>query len=338
MNRVEAAIREGRCVLALGGRAQRNDDVLAELRRRQVPCVHLGGDAANPLLPLDAANLGPALNAAGGIIVLIEPEPADDGRALGVLSDLIKASGNKPRLFIASKAFNPFALPMGLRLLKLEQLKYRAKDFLSALPVDLASGAAPAAAAPAKKKKKDAFQAPAPTFVGRQSELAQISEWLGADKGTAVVVAGPHGIGKRWLIERALQDHEGTRLPDLTLGRGTGADTLLARLAVASQEKGDERLHEALSSKDKRPTPTQMSELVVEVLNSDAMANTVWVIHGISGLMHRRAPHFLAAGRLEILLAAMMKAETQATVIFTATQVPETYQSGEATIRVLTLE
>ena len=338
MNRVEAAIRDGRCVLALGGRAQRNDDVLAELRRRQVPCVNLGGEAVNPLLTLDANSLGPALNASGGIIVLIEPEPADDGRALGELAELIKASGQKPRLFIASRAFNPFALPMGLRLLKLEQLKHRAKDFLSALPVDLVSGAAPAAAAPKKKKKKDDFQAPAPTFVGREDEVAQMAEWLGAESGTAIVLTGPHGIGKRWLAEHALQSHECTRMPDLTLGRGTGADTLLARLAITALDKGDDRLHTALSSKDKRPTPAQMAELVVDVLSQDAMADVVWMIHGLGGLMHRRTPSFQAAGRLETLLSALLRAETKATLIFTTVTVPETYQAGGSPLRVLALE
>ena len=39
--------------------------------------------------------------------------------------DTMVGCSQKPRLFIASRAFNPFALPMGLRLLKLEQLSRR---------------------------------------------------------------------------------------------------------------------------------------------------------------------------------------------------------------------
>ena len=82
MNRVEAAIREGRCVLAFGKQALSNPDVIGELRRRSVPAVHLGGDAVNPVRPLAAESLAAVLERPGGVLVLVEPDGASDGRAL----------------------------------------------------------------------------------------------------------------------------------------------------------------------------------------------------------------------------------------------------------------
>ena len=152
MNRVETAIREGRCVLAIGEQALNNPDVLGELRRCSVPAVHLGGSAINPVGPLSANNLTAVLNQADGVLVLVEPEAAADGKALSQLGDLIKSARNKPKIFVAARAFNPFMMPMNMRLLKMEGLKFRAKDFIAALPV---VENAPAAPAPEPKKKKN---------------------------------------------------------------------------------------------------------------------------------------------------------------------------------------
>ena len=81
MDRIEAAIREGRCVLAIGKQALSNPEVLAELRHRSIPAVSLGGDAVNPVSTLSADNLSAALNKTGGVLVLVEPDGASDGRA-----------------------------------------------------------------------------------------------------------------------------------------------------------------------------------------------------------------------------------------------------------------
>ena len=80
MKRVEAAINQGVCVLAVGGRALQNPDILMELRRRPVPAVALGAAPTNPVQALKADTIAPALNP-GGIIVLVEPEGATDGAA-----------------------------------------------------------------------------------------------------------------------------------------------------------------------------------------------------------------------------------------------------------------
>ena len=107
MNRIEAAIREGRCVLAIGKQALSNPEVLAELRHRSIPAVTLGGNATNPVSSLSAENLSAALGKAGGVLVLVEPDGASDGRALNELGEIIKAAGTKPKLFVAAR--NPIS-------------------------------------------------------------------------------------------------------------------------------------------------------------------------------------------------------------------------------------
>ena len=190
MNRIEAAIREGRCVLAIGKQALSNPEVLAELRHRSIPAVTLGGNATNPVSSLSAENLSAALGKAGGVLVLVEPDGASDGRALNELGEIIKAAGTKPKLFVAARAYNPFMMPMSMRLLKSEGLKYRAKDFVAALPVvDVA--AAPKRTSPRRKRRRMTFRADLAQFVGRERK------WVPSRARTVVRRdRRPPGIGR----------------------------------------------------------------------------------------------------------------------------------------------
>jgi tetratricopeptide (TPR) repeat protein len=335
MNRVETAIREGRCVLAIGAHALNNPDVLGELRRRSVPAVHLGGSAVNPVASLSADNLTAVLNQAGGILVLVEPEAAADGKALSELGEYIKAASNKPKIFVAARAFNPFMMPMNMRLLKMEGLKFRAKDFIAALPV---VEDAPAAPAPEPKKKKNelSFKAPRAHFVGRETEVSSLREMLGSPGGP-IAVTGPMGIGKRWLVEYALTESEATRWPDLTFGPGVGADTLLARIASHAKAAGDDRLHKAILAPDV-PAPAEIAALAAETLCGEGLAGAVWVIHGLDGLLDRRRSHFHGAGRLEMVLTAILSSQPTVSIILTTARVPELYNDGAlADMRVIEL-
>ena len=172
MKRVEAAIEKGSCVLAFGGRTLSEDSVLAELRRRGgVPAVSLGADPVSPAVALTEDSLAPATRG-GGLVVIIEPDAGVDGRALEELGRLLNAAKQKPRVHVVARSFNPFLLPMSMRLMKLDQHKSRAKDFMSLLPV-LAAGERPAAQK-AKEKVKKARSGPAAPhvhFVGREIEV-----------------------------------------------------------------------------------------------------------------------------------------------------------------------
>ena len=373
MNRVENAISQGRCVLAVGGRALQSPEVQAELRRRGLSPIALGGEVINPAVSLSIDALAPALEREGGLLVLIEPEAAVDGRTLGELEKLVAGSKHKPRLVVAAKAFNPFGLPMALRTLKLEQEKARAVDFLSALPVSAPAPApapAPATAVgggqkggrradaaafdtkqlegkkivlgqagePSKadakaskdeQRKAEAARAPRPVLVGREDELAAFAGLLAAP-GSPLVVSGPQGVGRRWLVEAGLAASDKKRLPDFVFGYGGGVDALLARFALITKElAGDDRISAALTAAE-RPAPAELAALVVEALAAPALAGHVMVLSPLDTLLDRRDGSFYRNGRLEMVLKALLLSQPALQLVFITDLPPTFYREGEA--------
>ncbi len=334
MNRVEAAINEGRCVLAIGGRALQNSNILMELRRRRIPSVALGGDPVTPVLKLNDAALAPAVQNQGGIIVLVEPEGAMDGRALGELASLLKQGGHKPKLYVAAKAFNPFAMPMSMRLLKLEQIKSRALDFIVSLPLSAPPVAAAAPQPKAAKPKKEQLLAPRPALIGREEELEQLTSML-AEDGGPIVVHGPLGVGCRWLVESALAKSALTRIPDFTIGRGCGADTLLGRVALAAARSGHPELANKLRDLTRKPSETPSPQVLVEkfieTLSCEGLKGKVLVIHHLHRLLDRRDSSFYREGRLELLLRGILLSQPALRVVFISERAPTFYREGQAT-------
>ncbi|MFH1465949.1 MAG: tetratricopeptide repeat protein [Pseudomonadota bacterium] len=359
MNRVEAAISEGRCVLALGSQLLRDPEILMEIRRRPtLAMVVLGGDPMDPTAAISAESVAPCLDHAGGLLVLVEPDPTQDARGLNMLAEVVQKGRNKPRICVAARAFNPFTLPMSLRMLKLEQERRRARDFLGLLPAPPAAPApAPVAAPPvavlaqhfaqagvpeggasAAPEPQDnaAERAPRVGFSGREDELATLASMLG--DGGPIVIHGPAGIGRRWLIERCLEGSPLRRLPDVVLSWSSGADALYARLAQAAQDNGDKRLAKALRKPTERPSPLELAELAVESLRAPGLSDVVMVIYGLErlmrddGTMHRR-------GRLELLLEALLANSYAPRLLFTSALPPRSYtEGGGAALRLLGLE
>jgi tetratricopeptide (TPR) repeat protein len=317
MNRVEVAIKEARCVLVFGSRALADAETLGELRRRSnVPAVVLGGDTPAGIGRVDDTALAPALAREGGVICLVEADGADSV-GLGQLAAAVQSAAHKPRLVVVARAFNPFALPAALRTLKFEHEKSKVRDFLFRLPVPAAPVAVAATAAPEPKKKSGA---PRIAFVGREEELA----WMAERTTGPVVVVGPPGIGKRWLVERALTGAT-NRAPDFALARGAEADSLYARIAGLGVDAGDKRLAEALQKPDQRPVPAALASLAVEVL---ANANVTLVIDRLE-LVLRRDGTFHRESRLELLLRALLTGRYGARVVFLSTIPPRFYREGE---------
>jgi type IV pilus assembly protein PilF len=321
MNRVEVAIQEGRCVLVFGARALQDSDALGELRRRAaIPAVMFGGDLLAPAGALTAEALAPALSRDGGVLVLIEADSAD-GVGLNALANIVAAASHKPRLVVVARAFNPFLLPTPLRLLKFEHEKKRAKEFLFTLPVPVAAAAvAPVVEEP---KKKAGSGAPKAVFVGREEELGLLKGLL--SKGGPVVVHGPPGVGRRWLVEQGLAGESLTRLPDFYIGWGSEADSLYARIAMAGELAGDKRLVEALRSAE-RPSPSDLAALAVSVLSK--LEDRVMIIHHLEHVM-RRDGTFHREGRLEMLLRALLLSSGGARLVFLSTIRPRFYREGE---------
>jgi tetratricopeptide (TPR) repeat protein len=343
MQRVEAAIRSNRCVLAIGGKLVASPDVVMELRRRSVPAVGLSGEPVHPVQPLNAETIAPALSGEGAIIVLVEPETGGDARGLADLAEALKGAAVKPRLFVAARAFNPFALPMGLRLLKFEHLKLRARDFLSQLPLDAPAPApaapkAPTAAAAAEASvPKDAPKAPRPTFVGREQELGEMKTHLSSDGGP-ILVYGPKGVGRRWLVEKAIADSGLERLPDLTFGRGIGADTLLARIASIAEAAENDELGKALQSKH-RPSPQALAELAAEALSKAPLAGKVWALFGLDALLDRRNGSLYREDRLGMVVWRILESTPALRIVMVTDALPRFFREGQGkAIRVVNVE
>lgn len=330
MNRVEHAIQSGRCVIAFGGRCLSEDAVLAELRRRTgLPAITLGDDAIQPAQTLSAEALAPVTDTQGGILVLIEPDAGIDGRALDSLGGLLKAAKNKPRLHVVARAFNPFLLPMSMRLLKLDQHKVRAKDFMARLPMDVQAIAALASVEKKKaKKERKGPRAPKIEFVGRTEELERFASALSEPGPIAVI--GSRGSGRSWLVEQALGASELKRLPDFQVEDGSGFDTLAARIAEASGDADVKKLVRSVEN-----TPTDLVEGLLSALDGDAFENTAMVFRNLRFLQHPDGS-IARRDRLSLLVLALLTRPTKCRTIFVTDRKPALYADGQgAALRVL---
>lgn len=325
-------------MLAIGARALQDAEVLAELRRRNVPAVALGGDPVNPAVAVSAEALAAVTGSEGALLVLVEPDATTDARGLNAIADVLAKAKFKPRVHVAAKAFNPFGLPMALRLMKLEQVKARAKDFLASLPISAApaapapvasSHAAPSAAPSSDQPAAGGRQAPRPVFIGREEELPALVELLKTDGGP-IIVSGAPGVGRRWLVEQAVAASGLKRLPDFTFGRGVGADTFLGRIAVMAQDAGDDALAQAFKNPETRVAPVELAALAAKALQNPAMAGKVWVLFDLHRELDRRDGSLYRMGRMQLALRELLTQTSALRLVFVTNQAPTFYREGEA--------
>ena len=194
MNRVQSAIAEERCVIALGTRVQSDPEIMTALDAvAGLPWVSITDDAPGPIVAMSAESLQPALESQGGMVILLDPDVERDSAGLKILSEIMRAGSQKPRLFVVSKGFNPFQLPISMRLMKLDQLKVRARDFVTELtPVEevveeqfFAPTPSPEKAVPKEKKAR----APHLAFHGRDALITTLGEAL--SQGGPLLLHGP---------------------------------------------------------------------------------------------------------------------------------------------------
>lgn len=330
MSRVEAAIEKGQCVIAVGTQTAREVEIVAEMRRRSnIHFVALGGAASGPMRAIDAEALGPATASQGGLLVLLEPDPREDIRGLEDLARLLAQAPNKPRLMVVARAFNPYGLPMALRLLKLDHEKLRAKDFLGTLPV----GGPAEVEAPKAESKKSASAGPQFAFVGREAELAELRELL--VEGGPLALVGSSGVGHRWLIEQAADGIKDqiTRVADFDIRRGSAFDTLAARLAELS---GDAELQGLLKA-GQSVAPVELIERILAALQNDALKGRVMVITGLKYLQARDGS-MQNQERLGLLISALLTHTYAPRLVFVTDRKPIFFREGQgAALRVMSL-
>ena len=331
MKRIETAIQGGRCILGLGKRALSDPEVLDAIQNRPgLACFSIGSETPKPFQALSAEALQSVTSAEGGVLVLLDPDTSADADGLKVLDELLGAATHRPRLVMVTRAFNPFMLPGRLRMMKIQQIKDRARDFVSALPgeegaataMDVGLGFAslrPSAPAPEKAQEEAPepaqVRAPQAVFVGRGKETLALQEAI--SEGGTVVVHGPEGIGKTWLLERVFSGEEGpSKNTRVHLEQGAGYDTLATRIA---EWVGGAALPAAQG--DERPIPRKAAVALAGALDADDKPGEVLVISGLETLL-RRDGTFLKDDRLALLVGALLGRGTGASVVFLSTLLP----------------
>jgi len=320
MKAVTNAIESGRCSVAVSGALLRDPDVMLALKDRAALFpMALSGPAVSPVLDVSDKGLARSVASPNGVLLLVEPE-LNDNTGLGSLAKIISRAGNKPKVFVVARQFNPFQFGV-LKGLKIEHIKGRGKSFLQGLPVPDAT-ALPDVAVPKKAKQKASDNAPRFTFVGREDEVASLKTML--ETGGPVVISGPHGVGKRMVADHGIAESGLDRLPDLTLGRGIGFDTLVARLALVCKEAGDSALFDAAAKKSS--TPVEIIDAAIQSLSA-ASIDKVMLIEGLHTALGRQGD-FFRKSRLEMLLLALLTHSYSLRLVFTSIDQPTLYREG----------
>ena len=316
MNRVLTALSENRCVLALSQKA--SEDFLSSESfkdRNAYPWIVFGPEAKNNIPALSPESLAPCTEKPGGVLVIIDPDFSNDSAGYGALEAALGAVPNKPKLIIAARMFNPFQLPMGLRLLKLEQLKTKSRDFLKALP-ERNNDDTPSVEVESKSKSRSTgVRVPQPVFLGRESEKKALLEAL--NEGGPILLRGALGTGKHWLLrEFANLFEEWTLLEEVQLGSGVEFDSFAARLCEIS---GNKKL---LTAQGKQAlAPKDLIKGIVTGLQKEGLEKLILPVSGIESFL-RRDGSTQKDDRLSMLLKALWTQKSKLPIVFLSSLSP----------------
>lgn len=312
MQHIETAIAQKRCVFLIGSGII-GSPAEAEIAKKNVHAVSLTDESSETVLAFNPENLSPATKNQA-LLVLVEPN--FDEVHLDAVTTFITSQNPRPQLFIIAKFYNRWTMPMGLMNLKMTHIKNNCLNFFRTLPAIVAQTAKPTKPT---KAKSLAFK-----FVGRTEESTQLTEML-ATKGTPVCIKGVEGIGKRYLIEHVIDQHEWTRVPALHINDYLNVDALLGRLAQIFADVGDDRLLKGLSGK-KRISIAQTLELLEVGIQNEALSNHVFIVSGLHNRLNSRKS-FNAFGLMEMVLTKLWKTETAMKLVFLTTKLPSAGQS-----------
>ncbi|MCB9682757.1 MAG: tetratricopeptide repeat protein [Alphaproteobacteria bacterium] len=327
MSLVDSAIAGGRCALAVSGSLLRDEMVMLALKEREaLRPMTLVGVAFGPVVEPSDAAVARAIGQKHGVLVIVEPTDQDQS-GLQRLAGLIGSAPHKPTVVVVAKKINLFALNMVFRGLKIEHVKERGAAFLQALPMPPAEAEVPDVDVPKAKDRRRAAEPDAPrfVFVGREEELPALQGMLA--EGGPIVVSGPRGIGRTALVEQAIATTELVRLPDLTLGRGVGADAFLARLAEITRLGGSDALATVLKGEH---TPIQAVQAAIQALTDAAdTAGQVMVVHQLQVAVGRTGDLFRKS-TLELLVEALLTHTYPLKLVFTSLVQPVFFREGRA--------
>jgi len=326
MNEVTQAIADGRCALAVSGSLLRDPDVMLALTNRAalVPMA-LAGPAVSPVIPIGEAGVARAMTQKNGLVVVVEPETADS-KGLENLGKLLMRAPHKPKVVVVARNYNPFAFGTALRGLSVAHEKGRGKKFIQTLPQPPALAELPGVATlPKAKKAQTEIPAPRFVFAGREEELATLAGHLA--EGGPLVISGPLGVGKSWLVEHAIEASELTRLPDFVLGFGCEFDSLIARLAIVCRQAGASQLSDAL--KDQARTPVSLVSAAIEALGAADLSGQVMVVRHLQHATGREGD-FFRKSRVEMLLEALLTHPYSLRLVFLSTRQPRFYREGQS--------
>jgi tetratricopeptide (TPR) repeat protein len=314
------AIAAGRCALAVSESLTKDADVALALKQRgALSPMALAGQVVAPVLDVSPAGVARAVQAPKGVLVIVEPGERDAG-GLQRLAGLLPKPG--PQVFIVGK--KPDKFKMMTLFGKVEYIAEAGKPFLAALPLPPAE--APVlveeGAAATKPAKKATEGGPKFVFAGRDEEVEALAAIL--TDGGPVVLSGPSGIGRTAIVDHAVAKAGLTRLPDLTLGRGVGADALLARLAEITRAAGAPALAEVLA----RPhTFAEVLTALTESLQGADLSGHAFVIKGLHVAAGKEGD-FFRKSRLELVCEALLTQTYRLRLIFTSAIQPRFYREG----------
>lgn len=334
MERITKAISAGRCALAVSGTLLRDDKVVLALSdRADLQPMTLSGPPVPPVDDIQDTGLARALGQPHGVLVLVDPQPADLA-GIEQIVQRVRQAPHKPVVVLVSRKLD-FQIQARFMGLKTESIKERGLSFLTSLPMPppLEEAPVPDLPKPTAAKAAVGVDAPGPLCVGRDEELAWLAEALAA--GGPIVINGPSGIGKRTLTEHAIAAANLQRSDDLVLDRDTGFDALFGRLITLLEVAGQRRAHEAWSA---HAAPPALIEALLEDLThaTDLQGHAVVIRHaerawGPDGGFFRKS-------RLELLIEALCLASFPLRLVFLATSQPIFYREGrDANLKRLTL-
>jgi tetratricopeptide (TPR) repeat protein len=324
MTRVLAALSQNRCVLALSTKACKDLLQTEEfIHRKNHPWLVFGPKADSGLPGLSAESLAPCTDKQGGLLIIVDPDFGADSAGYKALESALSNAANKPRLLIIARQFNPFQLPMGLRLLKLDQLKLKSKPFLHGLPETSDTVEEQPVPISNAKARSTGKRVPQPIFLGRSRELDELNTALST--GGPVFLNGALGLGKHWLLsEFASKNEEWTLCEEVFLGNGSEFDTLAARICEIS---GNKKLLAAQSKQ--RLSPKDLVKGIVNGLHKEELAKTILPVSGIEKLL-RRDGSLNKDDRLAMLLKALWTTPFKMPVVFLSSQIPARLGSANA--------